>query len=99
MFKWRMAVIRLTQSRKRKTRRDRDALPPAMVQRVPILFLLRRVMEKKVLELFELIADEHEPQELRGLIMRLTILLQAKEQKLRDQEKRPNTTSTSNQNR
>jgi hypothetical protein len=56
-------------------------------------------MEKKVLELFELVADEHEPQELRGLILRRTILLEAKEQKLRDQEKSLSTTSTSNPNR
>jgi hypothetical protein len=93
--------IRLTEEPKstRKTRGDRDAMPPANGERVPVSFLWRHVMEKKVLELFELVADEHEPQELRGLILRLTILLEAKEQKLRNQEKSLNRTSTSNQNR
>jgi len=51
------------------------------------------------MELFELIADEYEPRELRGVILRLTILLEAKEQKLRDQENNLSTTSMSNHNR
>jgi len=40
----------------------------------------RHVMEKKLMELYELIANEHDPQELRELILRLGVLLEAKEQ-------------------
>ena len=37
-------------------------------------------MEKKLMELYELISYEHDPQELRELILRLGVLLEAKEQ-------------------
>jgi hypothetical protein len=45
-------------------------------------------MEEKLMELYESIANEHDPQELRTLIQRLTVLLGAKEQELRRQELR-----------
>jgi hypothetical protein len=47
------------------------------------------------MELYESIANEHDPQELRALIQRLTVLLGAKEQELRDKDKTLHRTATS----
>jgi hypothetical protein len=52
-------------------------------------------MEEKLMELYELIANEHDPQELRALILRLSVLLEAKEQRLRDKDKTLNSASAS----
>jgi hypothetical protein len=52
-------------------------------------------MEEKLMELYESIANEHDPQELRALIQRLTVLLGAKEQELRDKDKTLHRTATS----
>jgi hypothetical protein len=52
-------------------------------------------MEKKLMELYESIANEHNPQELRELILWLRVILEAKEQRLRDPDNILDTTSTS----
>jgi hypothetical protein len=54
----------------------------------------RHVMEKKLMELYELIATEHDPQELRELILRLGVLLEAKEQESERQRAILNTTTS-----
>ncbi len=51
-------------------------------------------MEKKLMELYELIASEHDPQELRELILRLSVLLEAKEQESQRQTAILNTTTS-----
>jgi hypothetical protein len=51
-------------------------------------------MEKKLMELYELIANEHDPQELRELILRLGVLLEAKEQESERQRAILNTTTS-----
>jgi hypothetical protein len=56
--------------------------------------LWRHVMEKKLMELYELIASEHDPQELRELILRLSVLLEAKEQESQRQTAILNTTTS-----
>lgn len=40
-------------------------------------------MEEKLMELYEMVTNEHDPQELRALILRLSVLLEAKEQERR----------------
>lgn len=52
-------------------------------------------MEEKLMELYEMVANEHDPQELRELILRLSVLLEAKEQERRDQDKTFNSASAS----
>jgi len=44
----------------------------------------RSVMEEKLMELCELASNEQDPQKLRVLILQISVLLEAKEQRLRD---------------
>jgi hypothetical protein len=44
--------------------------------------------QERVMQLYELAANEHDLQKLRGLILEISILLEAKEQRLKD--KTPN---------
>ncbi len=41
-------------------------------------------MEEKLMELCELASNEQDPQKLRVLILQISVLLEAKEQRLRD---------------
>jgi hypothetical protein len=51
-------------------------------------------MEEKLMELYEMVANEHDPQELRALILRLSVMLEAKERERREKDKLVNSTAT-----
>jgi hypothetical protein len=51
----------------------------------------RSVMEEKLLELCELASNEQDPQKLRALLQQISVLLEAKEQRLKGKSLRSTT--------